>query len=58
MGTREDDEYWNTKYAEAECHEHPESDMYYDEDEAEWYCDDCQSLKVEAEDMGRTLKYG
>lgn len=58
MGSREDDDYWNTKYAEASCHKHPGSDMYYDEDEGEWLCDDCQSEAVELDDLTRTYKYG
>ena len=40
MGSREDDDYWNTKYAEAECLEHGGT-MIYDEDEGEWVCTEC-----------------
>lgn len=40
MGAREDDDYWNEKYAEAECYEHGGT-MIYDEDEAEWVCTEC-----------------
>lgn len=40
MGSREDDAYWNEKYAEAECYEHGDT-MVYDEDEAEWVCTEC-----------------
>lgn len=40
MGSREDDDYWNTKYAEASCYEHGEGDhMWYDG--LEWQCDNC-----------------
>lgn len=42
MGSREDDEYWDTKYAEASCHEHGEDEMYYDHSEGDWYCLACQ----------------
>lgn len=45
MGSREDDDYWNVKYAEATCHEHGDV-MYYDEDEAEWRCPDCEENEV------------
>lgn len=58
MGSREDDNYWNTKYAEAECYDHPSSDMYYSEEEGEWLCDDCQSEAVELDDLTRIYKYG
>ena len=40
MGSREDDAYWESKYAEATCHEHGE--MYWDAEEAEWRCSDCE----------------
>jgi hypothetical protein len=45
VGSREDDEYWNTKYAEASCHEH--GDMEWDEDEAEWFCLVCEEEEEE-----------
>lgn len=45
MGSRSDDDYWNVKYAEATCHEHGDV-MYYDEDEAEWRCPDCEENEV------------
>jgi len=41
MGSREDDEYWNTKYAEASCLYHDNDHMYYDEDAGEWVCVTC-----------------
>lgn len=40
MGSREDDDWFNQKYAEASCYEH--GDMEWDEDEAEWYCPECE----------------
>jgi hypothetical protein len=43
MGSREDDAYWNTKYAEASCHVHGEDGMYYDGGADEWYCQDCEN---------------
>ncbi len=49
MGSREDDDYWSVKYAEATCHEHGE--MYYDEDAEDWRCSDCEEIEV-------TYKYG
>lgn len=45
MGSREDDDYWNTKYAEASCHEHGDT-MDYDEDLEEWYCFECLENEV------------
>jgi hypothetical protein len=42
MGSREDDEYWDTKYAEATCYVHGEDEMYYSHSEGEWYCLHCQ----------------
>lgn len=42
MGSREDDDYWNTKYAEASCHLHGDDYMYYDEDLEEWVCEECE----------------
>lgn len=42
MGSREDDEYWDTKYAEAECYEHGADEMYYSHSEGDWYCLMCQ----------------
>lgn len=38
---RLDELYWSAKYAEATCHEHGDS-MEWDEDEAEWYCPECE----------------
>jgi hypothetical protein len=58
MGSRSDDDYWNTKYAEAECHKHEGSDMCYDDEEGEWLCDDCQSEAVELDDLTRIYKHG
>lgn len=49
MGSREDDAWWDNKYAEAECYEHGE--MYWDEEEAEWRCSECEEIEV-------TVKYG
>lgn len=45
MGSREDDEYWSTKYAEASCHTHGE--MYYDGGIDEWICQDCENEEEE-----------
>ena len=41
MGSREDDDWFNTKYAEASCHVHGEDDMSYDDFEGEWCCGEC-----------------
>ena len=41
MGSREDDDHWNTKYAEPSCHEHGADDMDYDPMEGEWFCGEC-----------------
>lgn len=41
MGSREDDEYWDTKYAEASCYYHGSFSMYFDSTPGEWYCGDC-----------------
>ena len=41
MGSREDDGWWDVKYAEASCHEHGDEDMYWDAMEGEWYCGYC-----------------
>lgn len=42
MGARQDELWWSTKYAEAECHEHSGEDtMIYSEDEGEWVCTEC-----------------
>lgn len=49
MGSREDDAWWDNKYAEAECYDHGE--MYYDDDAEEWRCSDCEEIEV-------TYKYG
>jgi len=40
MADRYDDEYWNTKYAEAHCHEHADAELWYDEETGEWVCPD------------------
>lgn len=40
MADRYDDSYWNTKYAEAHCHEHPDSELWYDQETGEWICPD------------------
>jgi hypothetical protein len=52
MGSREDDDYWNATYAEASCYEHGE--MTWDEDEAEWFCLDCE----DGDELTRTYTYG
>lgn len=45
MGSREDDAYWDDKYAaDVECEDHGSGEMYYDEDEAEWVCLLCEDL--------------
>lgn len=55
MGSREDDAYWNDKYAdEPECEDHGSGEMYYDADEAEWICLFCEDL-IEFEEI---VKYG
>lgn len=54
MGSREDDAYWNTKYAEASCLYHGDDDMYYYEDAGEWVCGVCDN----GEDDARTYYYG
>ena len=46
MGSREDDDYWNTKYAEALCHLHGDT-MYWNPELGEWECYDC----IDEEDM-------
>lgn len=38
MAAREDDDYWNVKYAEASCYEHGDENMWYDELTGEWVC--------------------
>jgi len=40
MGSRTDDGYWDTKYAEASCHEHGADDMTYED--GEWVCIECE----------------
>jgi len=45
MGSREDDAYWDTKYAEASCHAHGADSMEYDPVEEEWICWDCEDDK-------------
>lgn len=42
MGCQEDDDWFNSKYAEASCWDHGTDNMYYDEDTAEWVCLDCE----------------
>lgn len=54
MGAREDDEYWNTKYAEASCYEHGEDWMYFDGPSGEWVCVECET----EDELNRTYKYG
>ena len=54
MGSREDDEYWNVKYAEASCHEHGGDWMYFDAPSGEWVCIECET----EDDLNRTYKYG
>lgn len=46
MGSQEDDDYWNTKYAESSCHTHGET-TYYDAESGEWECYEC----IDEEDM-------
>lgn len=41
MGSREDDDWFNVKYAEASCHEHGPDEMYFDEDAGEHFCQEC-----------------
>lgn len=53
MGSREDDDYWNTKYAEAECYEHGDN-MYWEPEEGEWKCYDCD----EEDELNRMVKHG
>jgi len=57
MGSREDDEYWNDKYAEEKyskaCDKH-EDDLYFDEESDEWACFRC----VELDELTRTYKHG
>lgn len=40
MGSREDNDYWESKYAEAYCHFHDLS-MEYDDDKEHWVCPAC-----------------
>lgn len=43
MGSREDDDYWNEKYAEASCPEHGATpEMRYSDIAGEWICGECQ----------------
>ena len=46
MGSREDDDHWNTKYAEASCQLHGDT-MYWNPEAVEWECYDC----INEEDM-------
>jgi len=54
MGSREDDDWFNVKYAEASCYEHGEDEMYYDHIDGEYYCLACQNEdeKVETDNHG------
>lgn len=54
MGAREDDDWFNVKYAEATCYEHGPDDMYYDEDAGEHFCQEC----VNEDDIERIYKRG
>lgn len=54
MGSREDDEYWNTKYAEAECYEHGEDFTWYNSLSGEWECDEC----LTEDELNGTYNYG
>lgn len=42
MGSREDDAHWDNKYAEFSCWDHGMDNVWFDEDEAEWVCLDCE----------------
>lgn len=62
MGSREDDDHWNTKYAEPSCHEHGEEPMYWDGGIDEWCCQECneedgyddtEAANLEAYNYGR-----
>jgi len=54
MGSRSDDDYWNTKYAEASCHEHGGDDMIYDTEEGEWICLTCE----DDDEIERIYRFG
>lgn len=52
MGSREDDDWWSVKYAEApECDVHGDT-MYYETDSGEWECFDC----VDEDDIERIYR--
>lgn len=51
---QEDRDYWNTKYAEASCHKHEGSDMWFDADEGEWVCEDCE----DEDELTRAYRFG
>lgn len=47
MGSREDDDYWNNRYAEVpECEVHGDT-QYFNSEADEWECYDC----IDEEDM-------
>jgi hypothetical protein len=59
MGSREDDAYWDDKYAgewfadeDPSCDTHGEDEMYYSHTEGEHYCLACQTEdeKLKGED--------
>lgn len=42
MGSREDDEYWNLKYADPPfCSIHEDEEMSWDKEGGEWWCWAC-----------------
>jgi hypothetical protein len=47
MGSRQDDDYWNDRYAEASCYEHGRESMY--RVGSEWICNDCEEEDEEDE---------
>jgi len=48
MGSREDDDYWNDKYAEASCWEHGPD--YMTRISGEWLCANCEGDEEDEED--------
>lgn len=55
MGSREDDDWFNVKYAEASCYEHGAGDhMYFDAEASEWFCEECDH----DDEMNRVYRYG
>lgn len=40
MASIQDDAYWSDKYAEAHCYDHPDAELWYDEETGEWICPD------------------